>query len=80
MRIVMRDERVFQGTPIQIVRAMQDIAFGVDQLSLAQYIDWVVDNARRFEEVQLQIEGPGDDERAESLVREMVRTGLARWA
>ena len=29
MKIVMRDGRVFQGTALQIVKAMQDIAFGV---------------------------------------------------
>ena len=28
MKIVMRDGRVFQGTALQIVRAMQDIAWG----------------------------------------------------
>ena len=36
--------QVFQGTAIQIVKAMQDIAFSVDQMSLDQYIDWVVQN------------------------------------
>ena len=30
MKIVMRDGRVFQGTALQIVKAMQDIAFGVE--------------------------------------------------
>ena len=48
MKIVMRDGRVFQGTALQIVKAMQDIAFGVEQMTLDQYIDWVVQNAQRF--------------------------------
>jgi hypothetical protein len=78
MNIVMRDGRVFSGTALQIVKAMQDIAFGVDQMTVDQYIDWVVQNARRFEEVELAISGETTEERAKSLVNEMVAKGLAR--
>ena len=77
MKIILKD-RVFQGTPLQIVRAMQDIAFGVDDFTVPQYIAWVVDNALRFEDVALKITGDTDAERAASLIDEMVRTGLAR--
>ncbi|MDP9149732.1 MAG: hypothetical protein M3O36_07315 [Myxococcota bacterium] len=77
MKIVMRDGRVFQGTALQIVKAMQDIAFGVERMTLDQYIDWVVDNARRFEEVELKADGPTTEERAKALVEEMVANGLA---
>lgn len=77
MKILMRDGRVFQGTPLQIVQAMQAIAFGVDQLSLDRYIEWVVDNARRFEEVDLKVPEGSVEERATALVEEMVEKGLA---
>jgi len=77
MKITMRDGRVFHGTALQIVKAMQDIAFGVEQMTVDQYIDWVIDNARRFEEVELQAAGGSTDERAKSLVEEMVAKGLA---
>ncbi len=77
MKIVMRDGRVFQGTALQIVKAMQDIAFGVEQMTLDQYIDWVVENARRFEEVELKAVGTTPEERAKALVEEMVASGLA---
>jgi hypothetical protein len=76
MKIVMRDGRVFQGTALQIVKAMQDIAFGVDQMTLDQYIDWVVDNARRFEGVELVVGGETAEDRAEALVEAMLATGL----
>ncbi|NNC15184.1 hypothetical protein HJC22_05475 [Corallococcus exiguus] len=72
----MRDGRVFQGTPVQIVRAMQDIAFGVERLSLPEYIDWVVANAQRVESVALRVQGDTDEEKAASLVEEMLRTSL----
>ncbi len=77
MKIVMRDGRVFQGTAVQIVKAMQDIAFGVDQMTPDQYIDWVIENARRFEDVELKAEGATTDDRAKALVEEMVAKGLA---
>jgi hypothetical protein len=77
VKITMRDGRVFQGTALQIVKAMQDIAFGVDDFTVPQYIEWVVANARRFEEVELVIKGDTDEEKAAALVSEMLRAGLA---
>ena len=77
MKIVMRDGRVFHGTALQIVKAMQDIAFGVEQMTLDQYIDWVVQNAQRFEEVELKVAGATTEERAKALVEEMLAKGLA---
>lgn len=77
MKLVMRDGRMFQGTPLQIVKAMQDIAFGVGDFTVPAYVAWVVDNARRFEGVELAVTGETDDERATALVSEMVRAGLA---
>ncbi|HMA91818.1 MAG TPA: hypothetical protein VKP30_03985 [Polyangiaceae bacterium] len=77
MRIVMRDGRVFQGTALQVVKAMQDIAFGVDDFTVAKYVEWVVANAQRFEGVDLNVHGEQDEERANSLISEMLRTGLA---
>ena len=78
MRIVTRDERVLEGTPLQIVRAMKGMAFGVEGLTMRQYIEWVVANAERFEGVVLKVEGGTDEELVASLVTEMLRTGLAR--
>jgi len=76
MKIVMRDGRVFQGTALQIVKAMQDIAFGVEDFTVPKYIEWVVANARKFEEVELDVKGETDEELAAALVAEMLRTGL----
>jgi len=77
MKIVMRDDRVFEGTALQIVRAMQDLAFGVDDLTVPQYIEWVVANVQKFEGVALTVAGDTNDELAASLVAEMVRAGVA---
>ena len=80
MKIIMRDDRVFKGTPVQIVRAMKDIAYCVEHLNLTQYIEWVVANAKKFEEVELKVAGNTDDELSAALVDEMVRAGLTRRA
>ena len=68
---------MFQGTALQIVKAMQDIAFGVERMTLDHYIDWVVQNARRFEEVELKVAGETTEDRAKALVEEMLAKGLA---
>ena len=76
MKILTRDDRVFRGTPLQIVRAMQDTAFDVQDFTARKYIEWVVANAARFENVELVVTGETDDELAASLVEELVRVGL----
>jgi hypothetical protein len=76
MKIIMRDGRSFEGTPLEIVRAMQFIAFGVADYTVPQYIRWVAANALKFELVKLEIKGKSEDELADSLVAEMIRTGL----
>jgi hypothetical protein len=78
MKIMMRDGRVFQGTALEIVRAMQDISFSVDGFTLTQYVESVVTGARKFEEVDLDVNGDSDEALAASLVDEMMRTGLTR--
>lgn len=78
MKIVTRDERMFQGTPLQIVQAMQRIAFGVADLTIPKYIEWLLANALRFEDVRMSVEGANDEELASSLVSEMIRTGLVK--
>ena len=78
MRIVTRDERVLEGTPLQIVQAMKGMAFGDEGFTMRQYIEWVVANAERFEGVVLKVEGGTDEELVASLVAEMILAGLAR--
>jgi len=78
MRIHMiRDGRVLEGTPRQIVEAMRYIAFGQEQRSLSEYIDWLVDQVQRIESIDLKVDGETDDEKAASLVQAMLTAGLA---
>jgi len=78
MRIRMvRDGRVFQGTPKQIVEAMQYIAFGQENRTLGEYIDWLVDQVQRLESIDLKVEGDTDEDKAASLVQAMMGSGLA---
>ena len=78
MKIVMRDGRVFHGTALQIVRAMQEIAFGVEDFTVPKLIEWVVANARKFEEVEVTVKGGTDERRGEFLVAEMLGTEFTR--
>jgi hypothetical protein len=79
MKIVMRDQRVFDGSdPLEIVRQMQELAFEAVDKPLPDYIAWVVENARNFDGVNLEVRGGTDDELAAALVNEMLRNDLAR--
>jgi hypothetical protein len=69
--------RVLEGTAKQIAEAMHALAFGQENRTLSEYIDWAVDQARRMNEIEMQVEGDTDDEKARSLVRAMLEAGLA---
>ena len=71
------DGRVLQGTPKQIVEAMQSIAFGQDARTLGEYSDWAAETASRMMGVDLKVSGETDEEKAASLVRAMIDAGLA---
>jgi len=71
------DGRVLQGTPKQIVEAMQSIAFGQEDRTLGEYIEWAADMAGRMMEVELKVTGETDEEKAASLVKAMLSAGLA---
>ena len=78
MRIrMMADGRVLEGTAKQIAEAMHALAFGQENRTLTEYIDWAVEQARRMNEIDMQVEGDTDDEKAKSLVRAMLEAGLA---
>lgn len=77
MRIRMEDGRELEGTAIQIVQQMQSIAFGRERDSLSQYIDWVRRQTSDYMGVALDITGETDEERASSLVDQLLRARLA---
>ncbi len=78
MRIkLVGDGRVLEGTPKQIVEAMQYVAFGQENRTLSEYIDWAADMARRMNDVDLVVEGDTDEEKAAAFVTAMLESGFA---
>ena len=78
MRIrMMADGRVLEGTAKQIAESMHALAFGQENRTLSEYIDWAVDQARRMNEIDLDVTGATDD-KANALVRAMLAAGLAQ--
>jgi hypothetical protein len=77
MQIRVKDGREFGGSAVQIVQQMRSIAFGRDGQPLGEYVDWVQQQTREFEGIDLNIRGEHAEEKAESLVDELLRTGLA---
>ena len=78
MRIrIVSDGRVYDGSPAQIVYQMQQIAFGCEQFTLAEYIDWLVDQTSRLAGITLTIAGETEADKAKALIAELIRHGLA---
>jgi hypothetical protein len=73
----MDDGREIEGTPTQIVQQMQSIAFGRDRDTLGEYIDWVKQQTQEFMGIELLIKGASAEEKATSLIEEMLRVHLA---
>jgi len=63
------DGSVFEVTPRQIVEAMQFIAFGQENRTLGEYIDWLVGQVERLKQMLLKIGRDTDDEKAAFLVQ-----------
>jgi hypothetical protein len=78
MRIrILSDGRVLEGTAKQIAEAMHYVAFGQQDRTLGEYIDWAVDQARRMNEIDMVVDGETDEEKAVALVEAMLPAGLA---
>lgn len=78
MKIEMKDGRVLMGTELQIIEQMRSLAFGMEGASTREYVDFVVEQTERFEEIKLNVAGANDDELAHSLIAEMERVELVR--
>jgi hypothetical protein len=72
------DGRLFQGTALQIVKAMQSMAFVEPGTGIPGYIAWMEKNAERLGDEPLNVKGSTDDELAESLLEIMIAKGYAR--
>jgi hypothetical protein len=77
MNIRLRDERMFTGTPLQIVRQMQSLTPGQQKAPLAHFVGWLVADVARSEGVALAVSGPTNDALAAALVEAMLAAGLA---
>lgn len=75
MQIRMRDGRVLNGTPLEIVEEMRDLAF-FESPNLNEYITWTIEQAESMR-IKLVVVGDTDDERCASLIDSMIENDLA---
>jgi hypothetical protein len=54
---------------------MHALAFGQENRTLSEYIDWAVDQARRMNEIDLDVSGATDEDEASALVRAVLAAG-----
>ena len=75
--MLMPDGRVLEGTPLEIVQCMHATAIFQQDLSLTEYMDWLVVQMKSVTGREVLLAGKGDEQRAESLVKAMIEEGLA---
>ena len=75
MNVQTSDGRVLSGTALEIVQAMQRLAFGADRFSLLEYIAWTVANVAAMGHDMI-VTGVSEPERAASLLDQLVAAGL----
>lgn len=72
-----RNARVYEGSPVEIVRQMQMQDMGKRKASLGEYVDAMVHDAKHWG-FELTVTGETEEERATSLIASMLNTRLAR--
>jgi hypothetical protein len=77
VNITMRDGRKFSGTPLQVVQSMRSTSFDRKDVTIDEYVHWVVDNVQRNDDLVLNVTGTCDEELCARLLNELIRTGLA---
>lgn len=74
----LRDARIYEGSPEEILRQMQRVEPGVARLSFGDYLAHRRDDAWHHFGVRLAMEGETDAERAASLVEALIAADLVR--
>lgn len=78
MKITLTDGETFKGrSALDVVTQMKGASMFTEQKNIEEYIRMVVRNAWRYFAVGLEVTGDTEQEMARSLIRELVRNGLA---
>jgi len=78
LKIVLADERRFEGTPTEIVEQMKYRAWGWEDKPLGEYIDWAAEQLKSQFGVEIDTSGGTDEAKAERFVEQLIERGLAR--
>ena len=76
MKIILRDGLEYEGTPLEIVQAMREMAFDCGRMSVSEYVDWAAGNVKKFSAVTLDVAGDTEGAKAEALVKAMLAHDL----
>jgi hypothetical protein len=77
MKIRLNDGAEYEGTPVEILEQMKSKSMFTDAKTVDEYIDFLVENARKFEGKSLAVAGATTSERAASLVEALLAAGMA---
>ncbi|MCC6310973.1 MAG: hypothetical protein IT345_08670 [Trueperaceae bacterium] len=77
MKIRLNDGAEYEGSPVEILEQMKSKSMFTDAKTIDEYIDFLVENARKFEGKSLAVAGATTETRAASLIEALQSAGMA---
>ena len=75
--MVKNDEKVYEGTPLSIIKQMKSFAWNWEDRPTADYIDWMVSQLQTMTGVKIETDGGSLKKRAERFIDGILKNGLA---
>jgi len=76
MKLILHNLETYSGTALEIIKQMMGSAMFADNRSIREYMDMVMKNAKVHQDLELNIHGDTDEDRARSLMFQIVEHNL----
>ena len=76
MKLLLDNMESYSGTALEIIKQMMGSAMFADNKSIREYMDMVMKNAKVHQDLELNIHGDTDEDRARSLMFQIVEHNL----
>lgn len=74
---IKNDHRTHEGTPLEIIEQMKYLAWNMEDKSTDDYINWMVEQLRKFSGIKMIIKGETIESRAKRLIESLLEHGAA---
>ena len=76
--IINNDDRLHEGTPLEIIEQMKYLAWGWENKTVDEYINWMVEKLKIFPGIDVKISENNLDMKAEQFIEILLKHNLAQ--